>query len=105
MNIKSLRSDRIYRKILQAPKEEKVELYRKEMLAPFMGKWEIQYVPFKAEEPNGFDVITLNNIMSISPNQITNEITPELELISSDSFGLSVKKLLGKAFIYLESMM
>ena len=36
------------------------------MLAPFMGKWEIQYVPFKAEEPNGFDVITLNNIMSIS---------------------------------------
>ena len=46
MNIKSLRSDRIYRKILQAPKEEKVELYRKEMLAPFMGKWEIQYVPF-----------------------------------------------------------
>ncbi|PEN19317.1 Zn-dependent protease, partial [Bacillus wiedmannii] len=47
MNIKSLRSDKIYRKILQAPKEEKVELYRKEMLAPFMGKWEIQYVPFK----------------------------------------------------------
>lgn len=38
MNIKSLRSDKIYRKILQASKEEKVELYRQEMLAPFMGK-------------------------------------------------------------------
>ncbi|PHB27329.1 Zn-dependent protease [Bacillus pseudomycoides] len=86
MNIKSLRSDKIYRKISQAPKEEKVELYRQEMLAPFMGKWKIQHVPFKAEEPNSFDVITLNNIMSISPTQITNEITPELDLISSDSF-------------------
>ncbi|RXZ81001.1 Zn-dependent protease [Paenibacillaceae bacterium] len=86
MNIKSLRSDKIYRRVAQAPQEEKVELFRQEMLAPFMKKWEIQHIPFKAEEPNGFDVITLNNIMNISPNQITNEISTEIELISSDSF-------------------
>ncbi|EOP58013.1 MULTISPECIES: DUF2268 domain-containing protein [Bacillus cereus group] len=97
MNIKSLRSDKIYRKISQAPKEEKVKLYRQEMLAPFMGKWEIQHVPFKAEEPNGFDVITLNNIMNISPNQITNEITPELELISADSFWSECKEAVRKS--------
>ncbi|AIQ21299.1 Zn-dependent protease [Paenibacillus sp. FSL H7-0357] len=86
MNIKSLRSDIIYRKVAQAPQEEKVELFRQEMLAPFMKKWEIQHIPFKAEESNGFDVITLNNIMNISPNQITNELSTEISLISSDSF-------------------
>lgn len=86
MNIKSLRSDKIYQKVAQALPEEKVELFRQEMLAPFMKKWEIQHIPFKAEEPNGFDVITLNNIMNISPNQISNEISTEIELISSDSF-------------------
>ncbi len=38
MNIKSLRSDKIYRKVLRAPQEEKVEIFRQEMLAPFMKK-------------------------------------------------------------------
>jgi uncharacterized protein YjaZ len=86
VNIKALRSDKIYRKVLQAPQEEKVELLRQEMFAPFMKKWEIQHVPFKAEEPNGFDVITMNNMTHLSPAQITNEISTELDLISSDSF-------------------
>lgn len=100
MNIKSLRSDKVYRKVLQAPQEEKVELFRQEMLAPFMKKWEIQHIPFKAEEPNGFDVITLNNIMSISPTQITNEISTELELISSDSFWYECEEAVKKS-LYL----
>ncbi|GIO99550.1 hypothetical protein J14TS5_46360 [Paenibacillus lautus] len=86
MNVISLRSDQIYQKVLQAHQEQKVDLYRQEMLAPFMKKWEIQHIPFKAEEPNGFDVITLNNIMNLSPNQITHEISKEIDLISSDSF-------------------
>ncbi|UHA73249.1 DUF2268 domain-containing protein [Paenibacillus sp. 481] len=86
MNIQSLRSDQVYRNVLQAPHEEKVELFRQEMMAPFMRKWEIQHIPFKAEEPDGFDVITLNNMMAISPTQITDEISIPLASISSDSF-------------------
>ncbi|MFS0838761.1 DUF2268 domain-containing protein [Paenibacillus sp. 1P03SA] len=86
MNIKSLRSDQVYRKVLQAPPQEKVELFRQEMMAPFMKKWEIQQIPFKAEEPGGFDVIALNNLMGMAPLQITTEISKEIALISSDSF-------------------
>jgi len=86
MKIKALRSDKVYRRVIQAPQEEKIELFRQEMLAPFMKKWEIHHIPFKTEEPNGFDVITLNNMMNKSPTQITNKISKELDLISSDSF-------------------
>ena len=86
MNIKALRSDKIYQKILQVPQEEKVELYRQEMMAPFMQKWEIQHIPFKTNEPNGFDVIMFNNVTNLSPTKVTNKIESELELISSDGF-------------------
>lgn len=86
MNITSLRSDRIYRKVAQAQPAEKTELFRNEMLAPFMKKWEIQQIPFKAVEPHGFDVITLNSMINLSPEQITDQIAPELALISSDAF-------------------
>ncbi len=51
MKIRALRSDQIYRKVVQAPQEQKTELFRHEMLAPFMKKWEIQQIPFQAAEP------------------------------------------------------
>ena len=86
MNIQSLRSDQIYRKVAQASPEEKTELFRNEMLAPFMKKWQIQQIPFKADTPYEFDVIVMNSIMNRSPEQITDQISDEIGLISSDSF-------------------
>lgn len=68
------------------------------MYDPFMKKWEIQHIPYKAEEPNGFDVIASNNIMGISPTQITNEISTELALISSDSFWDECEDAVKKSF-------
>lgn len=86
MNIKALRSDYIYRKVAEAPPQEKVELFRSEMLAPFMRKWDIQQIPFKSDEPFGFDVLMLNNMMNRAPDQITGQIEYEIELISSEVF-------------------
>ncbi|GKU79102.1 DUF2268 domain-containing protein [Paenibacillus sp. L3-i20] len=86
MKITALRSDNIYGKIMKAEPEEKLELYRQEMLAPFMGKWEIQQIPFKSSEQNGFDVMMLNNFMNISPTDITPEIEEDLAAISSELF-------------------
>ncbi|ANY73145.1 Zn-dependent protease [Paenibacillus ihbetae] len=88
MNITTLRSDQIYQKVAQAPPEEKLELFRNEMMAPFMKQWEIQQIPFKAEEANGFDVITFNSMMHRAPHQITPQISAEIELISSEDFWL-----------------
>ncbi|MCM3380945.1 DUF2268 domain-containing protein [Bacillus sp. FSL R5-0394] len=86
MNIQALRSDHIYRKVMQVPLAEKTELYREEMLAPFMKKWETQQVPYKAADPGGFDVMTINNFIFRAPEEMTPEISTELELISSDAF-------------------
>ncbi|KWX72634.1 Zn-dependent protease [Paenibacillus riograndensis] len=86
MNIRTLRSDQIYQKVAQASPGEKLELFRNEMMAPFMKQWQIQQIPFRAEEAHGFDVITFNSMMHRSPDQITRQIAPEIELISSESF-------------------
>jgi uncharacterized protein YjaZ len=97
MNIRTLRSDHIYQKVAQASPEEKVELFRNEMMAPFMKQWHIQQIPFRAEEANGFDVITFNSIMHRSPDQITEQISHEVDLISSDPFWLECEHAVRKS--------
>lgn len=97
MNIRTLRSDHIYQKVAQASPEEKLELFRNEMLAPFMKQWQIQQIPFRAEEANGFDVITFNSIMHRSPDQITAQISHEVDLISSDPFWLECEHAVRKS--------
>ncbi|MCM3337467.1 DUF2268 domain-containing protein [Paenibacillus sp. MER TA 81-3] len=86
MKITALRSDKIYGKIIKATPDEKLELYRQEMMRPFMEKWEIQQIPFKSSEPNGFDVIMMNNFMNLSPTDIIPDIYGELAAISSEQF-------------------
>lgn len=97
MNIRTLRSDHIYQKVSQASPEEKLELFRNEMMAPFMKQWQIQQIPFRAEEANGFDVITFNSIMHRSPDQITEQISHEVDLISSDPFWLECEHAVRKS--------
>lgn len=62
-----------------------------------MKQWQIQQMPFRAEEANGFDVITFNSMMHRSPDQITQQISPEVELISSDSFWLECEHAVRKS--------
>jgi len=86
MKITALRSDKIYEKIIKATSDEKLELYRQEMMSPFMKKWEIQQIPFISSEPNGFDVIMMNNFMNVSPIDIIPDIYRELAAISTEQF-------------------
>ncbi|MFC9706650.1 DUF2268 domain-containing protein [Paenibacillus sp. NPDC056933] len=86
MKITALRSDKIYEEITNAAPEEKLELYREHMMRPFMNKWNIQQIPFRSSEPNGFDVIMMNNFMNIAPADITTEINEPLAAISSEAF-------------------
>ncbi|QOS77076.1 DUF2268 domain-containing protein [Paenibacillus sp. JNUCC31] len=86
MKITALRSDKIYEEIIKAAPDEKLELYREHMMGPFMNKWNIQQIPFRSSEPNGFDVIMMNNFMNIAPADITTEINEPLAAISSEAF-------------------
>lgn len=97
MHIKTLRSDYIYQKVAQTAPEEKLEIFRSEMMAPFMKQWQIQQIPYKAEETNGFDVIAFNSMMHRSPDQISPQISAEIELISSESFWLECEDAVKKS--------
>lgn len=97
MIVQTLRSDRIYRKVAQSAPEGRLELFRNEFMAPFMKQWQIQQIPFKAEEANGFDVITFNSMMHRSPDRITRHISSEIESISSDSLWLEWEQAVRKS--------
>ncbi|WP_130860661.1 DUF2268 domain-containing protein [Gracilibacillus phocaeensis] len=94
MKINVLRSDEIYKQVMACPPEEKTEMYRQEMLAPFMKKWEIQQIPYRAREENGFDAMTINNMAHLSPEMITPDMEPAVEQISSDILWDELKKTL-----------
>ena len=87
MNIKAIRSDAIYRRMAGASKEEKDNIYRYELMEPFVFKWNCMGIPLKAEKEGGCDVISAG-IMSggYSPSQITEARLPEIERISDDAF-------------------
>lgn len=49
MEIKSVRSDEIYKKILIAPTDKKDDIYRYELMKPFEFKWSCYNIPLKAQ--------------------------------------------------------
>ncbi len=50
MNITLLRSDEIYRKMMNSPKEKRDDIYRYEMAKPFEVKWSCINVPLKSQK-------------------------------------------------------
>lgn len=87
MNIKAIRSDDIYRKIINASDEEKVNIYRYELMKPFEFKWQCIGIPLKAEAVGGYDVVSAAGMGGdYTPSQITSERYGEIEKISDNSF-------------------
>lgn len=87
MNIKAIRSDELYRKMINATNEEREDIYRYELMKPFEFKWQCIGIPLKAEVTGGYDVVS-TSIMGggYAPTQITKDILLEVEKISDNSF-------------------
>ena len=49
MNITAIRSDRIYREMMNAAPAEKENIYRDELMKPFAFKWSCVGIPLRAE--------------------------------------------------------
>ncbi len=87
MNITVIRSDRIYRKMINASQAEKENIYRNELMKPFEFKWSCVGIPLKAENEGGFDVVSAAGINGFyAPEQITQEHCSEVDQISDDTF-------------------
>lgn len=87
MKIKAIRSDDIYRKMMNASNEEKENIYRYELMKPFEFKWKCIGIPLKAEAEGGYDVVSAAGMGGdYHPSQITSERYEEIEKISDNGF-------------------
>lgn len=93
MNIKLLRSDRLYKKMMHLPKEKRDDIYRYEMMKPFEFKWSCIHVPLKSLQKGGYDVIMASSMLGFLPPSEVNDTQKEnIEMISNDNLWETCEK-------------
>lgn len=104
MNIKTLRSDVIYRKMALAPETDRDNIFREELLAPFAFKWQCIGASLRAEQPGGYDALTVVAMGGgYAPAQITPGRTWEIDAISTDSFWSSCEQSIRDTLVGFET--
>lgn len=87
MNIRAIRSDEIYRKMMTATTDEKENIYRYDLMKPFEFRWQCIGIPLKAEAAGGYDVVSAAGMGGdYTPSQITSERLEEIQQISDNAF-------------------
>lgn len=87
MEITAIRSDETYRKMANAPAEERDDIYRYDLMKPFEFKYQCIGMPLKAETPGGYDVVSACSMSgNYAPKQINEDCLPEIEMISDAAF-------------------
>lgn len=80
--VKEVRSDEIYRRIMEAPMDKKDDLYRYELMKPFEQKFMMYHCPLKAKQSGGYDVVMASGMLGyLLPQKIgesENEYIQEL---------------------------
>lgn len=93
MEIKCVRSDKIYKKIISAPAEKKDDIYRYELMKPFELKWACYHIPLKAPQKNGYDVITASSMLGfLTPAQVDERQSKSVALLASEAFWNSCQR-------------
>ncbi|EKS4344593.1 DUF2268 domain-containing protein [Clostridium sporogenes] len=86
MNIKLICSDKIYKKMINLPKDKRDDIYRYEFMKPFEFKWSCINVPLKSPQKGGYDVIMASSMLGILPPSEVDETKKEaINLISKDN--------------------
>lgn len=85
--VNALRSDDIYREIAAADPDQKTDIYRYKLMAPFKPKWDCYQIPMKAREPGGYDIIMASDMLGyLNPRQIDEKYQATIEMLSADCF-------------------
>ncbi len=93
MNIRGIRSDHIYQKMIAAPIEKRNDIYRYELMKPFEKKLEIYRIPLKAKQENGYDVIMASTMLGyLAPEKIDESQQDNVALLSQDNFWQTCQK-------------
>ena len=87
MKITAIRSDRIYREMMNAAPAEKENIYRDQLMKPVSFKWACVGIPLRAETDGGCDVVSAAAMNGYyAPAQITQERRGEIDQISNEAF-------------------
>lgn len=87
MNIKPIRSDKVYAKMIAAPIEKRDDIYRYELMQPFEGKWACYHVPLKAPTKNGYDIIMASGMLGfMAPTKVDDSQSESVARLASDDF-------------------
>lgn len=87
MEIKNIRSDKIYKKIIAAPREKRNDIFRYEMMKPFEKKWACYNIPLKTRQENGYDVVMASGMLGyLAPVEIDENQTENVHLLSDNTF-------------------
>lgn len=85
--VKAVRSDFIYKKIMEAPANKKDDIYRYDLMQPFEKKWATYHCPLKAKQPNGYDVVMASSMMGyLSPQKIDSSVESKINLLGDNEF-------------------
>lgn len=86
MKVKSIRSDKVYNKILNADLDRKDDIYRYELMNEFADKWACYNVPIKAKQKGGYDVIMANSMLGyMAPRDINESKSQEIKYLNNES--------------------
>ncbi|MFL0251328.1 DUF2268 domain-containing protein [Clostridium neuense] len=87
MNIKAIRSDEIYERMILGKTGEREDIYRYELMKPFEFKWSCIGIPLKAEKPGGYDVVMASAMGGgFAPSKIDVERIDDVRKISNEDF-------------------
>ncbi|MGT2907321.1 DUF2268 domain-containing protein [Streptococcus dentiloxodontae] len=73
MTIHIIRSDKVYRDLLQMPVAERRSYFKEQVLAPFKPKFYKQGIPYEAKQAGGFDIMLLLSWMHLMPETLTDQ--------------------------------
>lgn len=84
--VKAIRSDEIYRKILDAPMDKKDDIYRYELMQKFEKKWDAYHCPLTAKQPGGYDVIMASKMLGyLMPQKISENEKIFIDSLTDDA--------------------
>lgn len=87
MTVKVIRSDTIYKKIMETPIEKKDDIYRYELMKAFEKKFEMYRCPLKAKYPGGYDVILMSDMMGyLTPQKVDRSVENDIKLLGDEEF-------------------
>ena len=103
MNINTLYTPDIYRKIMAAEPARRDDIYRYEMMKPFMGKWDCYHIPLKAQKEGGYDIVRASRMLGLlTPETIYDRVPEAIDLISDQSLWVNCRNAIEKALAGFE---